>query len=46
MKRLLSISIGAHMLYFIIVIAIASVIVYGVGIAQGPQNYAVLMSRI
>jgi hypothetical protein len=29
----------AHMLYFIIVIAISSVIVYGAGIAHGPKEY-------
>ncbi|KAH8723811.1 potassium transport protein-like protein 1 [Phaeosphaeriaceae sp. PMI808] len=28
-----------HMLYFIIVIAISSVIMYGAGIAQGPKEY-------
>jgi hypothetical protein len=28
----------AHMLYFIIVIAISSVIVYGAGIAHGPKG--------
>jgi hypothetical protein len=30
----------AHMLYFIVVIAISSVILYGVGIARGPKEYA------
>tara|TARA_R110002003_G_scaffold140_3_gene12775 strand:- start:11077 stop:13305 length:2229 start_codon:yes stop_codon:yes gene_type:complete len=29
----------AHMLYFIIVIIISSVILYGVGIARGPKEY-------
>jgi hypothetical protein len=29
----------AHMLYFIIVIAISSVILYGAGIAHGPKEY-------
>ncbi|KAF2029479.1 potassium transport protein-like protein 1 [Setomelanomma holmii] len=29
----------AHMLYFIVVIAISSVILYGVGIARGPKDY-------
>jgi hypothetical protein len=29
----------AHMLYFIVVIAISSVIMYGVGIAHGPKEY-------
>lgn len=29
----------AHMLYFIVVIAISSVIVYGAGIAHGPKEY-------
>jgi hypothetical protein len=29
----------AHMLYFIVVIAISSVIVYGAGIAYGPKSY-------
>ena len=29
----------AHMLYFVVVIAISSVIVYGVGIARGPKEY-------
>lgn len=28
-----------HMLYFIVVIAIASVIVYGAGISHGPKGY-------
>lgn len=28
-----------HMLYFIIVIAVSSVIVYGVGILHGPKEY-------
>jgi hypothetical protein len=29
----------AHMLYFIVVIAISSVIVYGVGVTHGPKEY-------
>jgi hypothetical protein len=29
----------AHMLYFIIVIAISSVVLYGAGIAHGPKAY-------
>ncbi|KAH7066256.1 potassium transport protein-like protein 1 [Paraphoma chrysanthemicola] len=29
----------AHMLYFIVVIAISSVILYGVGIARGPKEF-------
>jgi hypothetical protein len=29
----------AHMLYFIIVIAISSVILYGAGVAHGPKEY-------
>lgn len=29
----------AHMLYFIVVIAISSVIVYGQGIADGPKEF-------
>ncbi|KAF2822454.1 potassium transport protein 1 [Ophiobolus disseminans] len=29
----------AHMLYFIVVIAISSVIIYGVGILHGPKEY-------
>lgn len=29
----------AHMLYFIVIIAISSVVVYGAGIAHGPKQY-------
>jgi hypothetical protein len=29
----------AHMLYFIVVIAISSGVVYGVGVARGPKEY-------
>jgi len=29
----------AHMLYFIVVIAVSSVIMYGLGLAHGPKEY-------
>jgi hypothetical protein len=29
----------AHMFYFIIVIAVSSVIMYGLGLAHGPEEY-------
>jgi len=29
----------AHMLYFVVIITISSVIMYGVGIAHGPREY-------